>query len=408
MKKLVFPPGFLWGSATAAHQVEGNNTNSDWWMWEQSGGTQPSGRACGQYELYPQDLDLIKSLDQNCYRFSVEWARIQPDQHTFSDKEIAHYRSLVDGLRQRGIEPVVTLHHFTSPVWFDKLGSWYNPKAADLFVRYCEKVVEALGDKVKYWITINEPMVLFYYGYIRGWWPPFGTSIPKSRHAHANFIRAHVHAYRLIHSIYKKKGFGQPKVSIAHNMVCFEPCTDTIIDRCAAATRNKLYNMDILTSLCRRRTLDYIGLNYYTRNRIHAQKCSFNELMVEVCRNDCPRLPLNVMGWEIYPEGILKILRQLRRYRLPVFILENGICTDDDTQRWAYIRDHLEKVHQAIGEGSHVEGYCYWSLLDNFEWDKGFRPRFGIVEVDFATQRRTVRESARRYAQVCRTGVLEV
>jgi beta-glucosidase len=409
MKKLVFPKGFLWGSATSAHQVEGGNCDSDWWKWEQSGGgAGPSGRACDQYELYEKDFDLLKSLNQNCYRFSVEWARIQPDADSFSEKHLAHYRSVVEALRKRGIEPIVTLHHFTSPVWFDSIGGWYNPKAPEYFARYCHKVVEALGDKVTWWVTINEPMVLLYYGYIRGQWPPFGTSAFRARSVQSHFIRSHVLAYRGIHSCYKKMGLPAPKVSVAHNMLWFSPCRNTALDRFAAGMRNRLFNLDLLNHLHKRRSLDYIGLNYYTRNRIHARGWSLGELMIETCREECNVLPKNDMGWEVYPQGILNILRVLRHFGLPVVITENGICTGNDGRRWDFIRTHLEKVHEAIAEGVDVRGYCYWSLLDNFEWDKGFKPRFGIVEVDFRTQERRVRESARLYAGVCENGVLEV
>lgn len=408
MKRLIFPADFFWGAATSSHQVEGNNRNNDWWRWEQSGGgAEPSGTACNQYELYEKDFDLAASLGHTCHRFSVEWSRIQPDERTFSEKEIGHYLRVVEALRRRRIEPIVTLHHFTNPVWFDRIGGWYNPKAPEYFAAYVRRVVEALGAAVTYWVTINEPMVLWYYGFLRGAWPPFGTSLVRARLAHSHLLRAHVLAYRGIHCHYQRHGLARPAVSIAHNMVAFVPCRDTFLDRAAAALRHRAYNLGILQTLLRRRTLDYIGLNYYTRHLVHARGCSVNELLIETCRDRHDVLPKNSMGWEIYPQGLLDILRLLKRLKLPVFILENGICTENDGQRWEYIRDHLAKVHQAIAEGVKVKGYCYWSLLDNFEWDKGFRPRFGMIGVDYATQERQVRESARRYAEVCRSGAIE-
>lgn len=409
MKKLVFPDHFLWGAATSSHQVEGDNRNSDWWRWEQAGGgAEPSGRACGHYELYEKDFDLAAALGHNCHRFSIEWSRIQPDEHTFSEKEIGHYRDVIAALKTRGLEPIVTLHHFTSPVWFADKGGWTSPRAVTYFTKYAAAMVKALGDNVKYWVTINEPLVLLYYGYVRGFWPPNTRSLFASRAAHRNFINAHIAAYRLIHCHYAANKLARPSVGFAHNMVDFVPCRDNPLDRFVAMLRGKLYNTNIIDELIAKRALDYIGLNYYTRHLIHARGCAFNELIVETCRDRHDNLEKNCMGWEIYPQGILDILRRLGRYRLPVLILENGICVSDDKQRWRFISDHLEKVHQAITEGVRVEGYCYWSLMDNFEWDKGFAPRFGLVDVNYATLERTARESAVKFSRVCGTGILEV
>jgi beta-glucosidase len=409
MQKLVFPSGMLWGAATSSHQVEGNNVHNDWWQWEQAGGgAEPSGDACRHYELFEQDFDLCHSLGHTCHRFSIEWSRIQPDADTFSEKEIAHYSKVIDALRARGIEPVVTLHHFTDPVWFEKAGGWRSPRAPEYFLRYARRMAEEFGARVKWWVTINEPMVLLYYGYIRGTWPPFSKSLAGSRTVYSRLVRSHVLAYRAIHCHYKKRGLPAPMVSIAHNMVAFVPCRrESLLDRIAAGLRHRGYNLEILRELCRRRAIDYIGLNYYTRNLIHARGCSVEELLIKTCRHNHDTLPKNCMGWELYPQGFLDIIRALARFSLPVFILENGICTENDAQRWEFIRDHLAMLHKAIEEGSRVAGYCYWSLLDNFEWDKGFRPRFGIVGVDYATKERRVRESGLRYAAVCKTGTLE-
>jgi beta-glucosidase len=408
MERLIFPAHFFWGAATSSHQVEGNNRNNDWWRWEQAGGgAEPSGIACNHYELYEKDFDLAASLGHSCHRFSIEWSRVQPGEGVFSERELGHYVRVVDALRQRAIEPIVTLHHFTNPLWFERAGGWRNPKAPEYFAAYVRRVVEALGSKVTWWVTINEPMVLLYYGYIRGVWPPFAKSLMRSRQAYAQLVRAHILAYRAIHGHYGKNGLARPEVSIAHNMVAFVPCRDTLLDKCGAALRNRSFNMDLIETLCRRRVLDYIGLNYYTRNLIHARGCSLDELLIKTCRHCHDCLPKNSMGWEIYPEGLHDILGRLKQFKLPVFILENGICTGDDSQRWEFIRDHLAMVHRAIGEGVRVKGYCYWSLLDNFEWDKGFKPHFGIIGVDYASQERTVRESGRRYGEVCRAGALE-
>jgi beta-glucosidase len=408
MAKISFPKDFLWGAATAAHQVEGNNVNSDWWRWEQAGGgRERSGQACRHYELFEQDFDIAKKLNHNCHRFSLEWSRIQPEEGRFCDEALAHYAAVIRALKSRGIEPLVTLHHFTSPAWFMDKGGWESSKSQGYFIAYVRKVVEALGAGVTWWVTINEPLVYVYYSYARGLWPPGKKSLFAASRVRENMAAGHIKAYRLIHAEYAKKGFAPPKVSIAHNMISFVPCKGTPLNRFAAWFRDSLYNREILHKLSAARSLDYIGINYYTRNLIDARGCTMDEIMAHVCREDHDVLPKNSVGWEVYPQGIYEMLVKLKSFRLPVVILENGFCGPDDRQRWEFIRDHLAQVHRALADGVRVKGYVYWSLLDNFEWEKGFTPRFGLVEVDYATFQRRIRESAMKYAEICRTGELE-
>ena len=408
MTKISFPKDFLWGAATSSHQVEGNNSGSDWWRWEQAGGgREPSGQACRHYELFEQDFDIAKKLNHNCHRFSLEWSRIQPEESRFSDEALAHYAAVIRALKERGIEPIVTLYHFTSPAWFADKGGWESPGSRGYFAAYVAKVVEALGKDVTWWVTINEPLVYVYYSYARGLWPPQKKSLFAVSRVRENMAAAHIKAYRLIHAEYAKKSYGRPKVSIAHNMISFVPCKNTLLNRFAAWFRDSLYNREILHKLSAARALDYIGINYYTRNLIDARGCTMDEIMAYVCREDHDILPKNSVGWEVYPQGIYDMLVKLKAFRLPVVILENGFCGADDRQRWEFIRDHLAQVHRAMADGVKVKGYAYWSLLDNFEWEKGFAPRFGLVDVDFSTFQRRVRESALKYAEVCRTGELE-
>ncbi|HNQ50436.1 MAG TPA: glycoside hydrolase family 1 protein [Candidatus Omnitrophota bacterium] len=403
-----FPDKFLWGAATSAHQVEGNNTNSDWWHWEQRGGGKaPSAGACRHYERYREDFDLAGSLGHTCHRLSVEWSRIEPRQGEFSAEAIAHYKDVIAALRERSIEPVVTLHHFTSPQWFAEQGGWACPRAADHFLAYVNRIVSELAGSVTYWVTINEPLIYVFYGYIVGDWPPNVRSLPKALAARNNFLRSHVRAYRLIHAIYEKRGLPRPKVSIAHHMPAYTACTGSIRDRLGVRLRNAIVNHNILGILARRRTLDYIGVNYYSRTLVHADSWSMRDLVCNACSHHDDTLAKNSLGWEIYPQGIYDILMMLNRYRLPVFILENGICTPDDSVRWDFIREHLSRVHAAIQNGIAVIGYAYWSFMDNFEWDKGFDPRFGLIGIDYRTGARTVRDSARKYSKVCSTNQLE-
>jgi beta-glucosidase len=404
---IVFPKDFFWGAACAAHQVEGNNSNSDWWAWEKSGGAKvPSGDACRHYQLFKQDFDLAKTLNHNCHRLSIEWSRIQPQENQFSAEGLEHYKEVILALRERSIEPIVTLHHFTSPLWFAELGGWQSRKAVDYFLRYVAKVVETLSEKLNYWVTINEPMVYVYYSYIAGSWPPQERSALKAKKVMDNMVVAHIKAYRHIHAFYKEKKLAAPKVSIAHNMVDFLPCKNILRDRLFAGLRTWSFNHRFLNLLFKRKSLDFIGVNYYTRHLIDTRAWTFEEMVNNVCTNHHDTLPKNSLGWEIYPQGIFDVLSGLKKYRLPVFILENGICTADDNQRWEYIREHLKFVHRAIEAGLPVLGYVYWSLIDNFEWDKGFAPRFGLIEVDYQTYKRTIRGSARKFSEVCKTGIV--
>ena len=401
-----FPKGFLWGAATSAYQVEGNNSNSDWWPWEKKTGLTQSGNACRHYELFREDYDIAKALGHNIHRLSVEWARIEPEEGVFSEKEIQHYKDVLLALKERGIKPVVTLHHFTNPIWFSDIGGWENPKAAAYFKRFCAKIADALKKDVHFWVTINEPMVYLYHAYLLGIWPPQKKSLLAANRALGNIIESHVAAYRAINKIYKEDNLEKPLISIAHNMQAFVPCRNKLIDKFAVYLRDKLFNRDIIRILAARRSLDYIGLNYYSRSLVEVKRWGVMNLLSDICESGHSKLKKNDMDWDIYPKGIYDLLVELKAFKLPIFILENGICTGDDDLRWEYIKEHLENIHKAITEGVNVLGYTYWSLLDNLEWDKGFWPRFGLVEVDFNTYQRRVRESAKKFAEVCRTNKL--
>jgi len=404
---LQFPQDFFWGAATAAYQVEGNNSNSDWWEWEKRVGLrETSGLACRHYELYKDDFALAQLLNHNCHRLSIEWSRIEPQEGKFLEQEIDHYIDVILSLKERGLLPIVTLHHFTNPLWFSKLGGWLNKKAVDYFLRYVERIVEPLCDKLNYWVTINEPMVYVYHAYILGVWPPQEKSFFKARIVKENLILAHIRSYKLIHEIYKRRKLTDPSVSIANNMMVFLPCSLTLRNRIATYLRDRHFNFEFMERLIRAKSLDFIGINYYTRNLIDAENWSFKDLLLATCSKGHNSLKKNSLGWEIYPEGLYNLLLRLKRYNLPIFILENGICTPDDNLRWDFIHAHLENIHLAIAGGAKVLGYIYWSLLDNFEWDKGFSPRFGLAEVDYNTYKRTIRESARKFSEVCSTGIL--
>ncbi|MFC1804464.1 glycoside hydrolase family 1 protein [Candidatus Omnitrophota bacterium] len=403
-----FPKGFFWGAATSAHQVEGNNIHSDWWDWERKSPLiEPSGEACRHYQLFKQDFDLAKSLSHNAHRLSIPWSRIEPEDGRFDSREIEHYRDVILALKERNIEPIVTLHHFTSPLWFAKLGGWGSRKAEGYFCRFAEKVVESLSGEVKYWVTINEPIVYIYHSYILGAWPPHDKSFLRAFRVRQNMLLAHKRVYHQIHGIYRKAGLSSPLVSIAKNMQAFFSTSGSLRDKFALRLKRRLYNFEFLERLMSCSTLDFIGLNYYTRGVAGGSGWNLRSMLVDTDERVRSVFEKNYLGWDIYPQGLFDVLLSLKRYAKPVMILENGICTNDDRQRWEYIRAHLESVSCAMKQGCKVSGYIYWSLMDNFEWDQGFGPRFGLINVDYRDFKRTVRESAKRFAGVCRTGRLD-
>ena len=401
---VTFPGNFLWGAATSSYQVEGDNFNSDWWEWEyRIGLREKCGHACRHYALYKEDFDLARSLNHNAHRLSIEWSRVQPEPDTFSDSQIEHYLEVVEYLKASYLEPIITLHHFTNPLWLAKLGGWENRKSVDYFLDYVSKIVQLLSNKVKYWVTINEPNVYIHHSYILGQWPPQEKSLHKARRVLSNLILAHTRAYQLIHDIYRTARLKAPYVTIAQNMQAFVPCIPTFRNRLAVCLRNNLYNFGIIDRLTRGRSLDIIGINYYSRTLVEVQKWRLKNMLLDDCRMHHSKARKNSLGWDIYPEGLYSILLRLKRYKLPIVILENGICTQDDILRWDFIREHLYKVNQAMQKGCNILGYFYWSLMDNYEWDQGFRPRFGLIEVDYRTYKRTVRESAKHFASVCKS-----
>jgi beta-glucosidase len=402
-----FPKTFMWGAATSSYQVEGNNSNCDWWEWEKKTGHEQSGPACRHYELYEKDFDLVSSLCHNAHRLSIEWSRVETAEGEFSQKEIQHYVDVVKALKRRNIIPVVTLHHFTNPLWLSAQGGWVNKKSVRLFVRFADTMVRALAPHVRFWITINEPTIFLSHAYLFGKWPPQDKSYIKSKQVHDHLMWAHIDGYRRIHQIYKELALDKPMVSISHHMPALVPCSDNLKNRLAVQLRDHLYNFEFLDAIARENTLDYIGVNYYSRQMVDLKHWGIGNFVWDVCQNNHDPVKKNSLGWDIYPQGLYQVLLKLKRYNLPVVITENGICTSDDELRWEFIVGHLKNIHRAMSEGVQVAGYLYWSLLDNFEWAEGYAPRFGLIEMDYQTQERKVRESARRFARVCQSGVLD-
>jgi len=400
-----FPQKFLWGAATSAHQVEGQNIHNDWWQAEQEHFIkETSNSACKHYELYPEDFTIAQQLNHNCHRFSIEWSRIEPIEGNFQVSEIEHYRKIIADLKNKGMEPVVTLHHFTNPLWFSQKGGWTKLKLQKYFLRFVDKMVREFADQVKFWITINEPLVYSTHSYLLGVWPPGEHSLFKTAKVTLNLASAHIKAYRIIHQIYRQKNLQEPRVSIAANLQAFEICRPTLKNRFAAYLRDRVYNFYFIEVLLRKKTLDYIGVNYYGRNLADARSWRIRHLLLDTCQDNHYPLRKNFLGWDIYPQGLFKLLISLKKYNLDVLITENGVCTLEDTLRWDYIREHLKELSRAINCGVRVIGYIYWSLIDNFEWAEGFAPRFGLVQMDYQSYKRTIRPSAEKLAEVIKNG----
>ncbi|MBE3555569.1 MAG: glycoside hydrolase family 1 protein [Firmicutes bacterium] len=384
--EMFFPNGFLWGAGTSAHQVEGNNINNDWWAWEQEGRvSQRSGLACDHYHRYADDLRLAASLGLNAYRFSVEWSRIEPRPGVYAQAELDHYRNVVATCRSNGLEPLVTLHHFTLPQWLARQGGWLADGVADRFAAYVAQVVAAL--EVTYWATINEPEVLLVRGYLEGSWPPGDRSLIHAFAAFRAMVEAHQKAVQAIRQIRP-----QARLGVIQNWIHFEPLRSRHLgDRLICAVHRAAFDHAFLNQTAA--SCDWIGINYYSRNWSRCSVVHPRQCFMPLPARDGERTTM--MGWSVYPPGIRAALHEVAmRYGKPLYVTENGIATTDDRWRIAYIEAHLAQLAQAIHEGVDIRGYFHWSLLDNFEWAEGFRPRFGLVAVDYATQRRTPRPSA--------------
>lgn len=412
-----FGEGFLWGAATAAHQVEGNNTNNDWWRWEQLPGKitdgSRSGLACDHYNRFREDFQLMRSMGHNAHRLSLEWSRIEPQPGRFDDGAMAHYREVVETLRGLGMTPMVTLHHFTNPLWLADGGGWENPSVVESFRRYARHCVERLGDLVSLWVTINEPNVYAYQCYTAGRWDPekkdFGTATRVLR----NLVRAHAAGYQ---EIKRSAHGGAARVGLAQHLRVFQAWNRwSPMDRLAAAFPRRAFNHWFLRActtgfagfplgLAQRvpeatGTMDFLGVNYYSRDMVSFQPGAADSLLSRTF--PAPGRPRSDFGMEIYPEGFHTVISDAwKAYGLPIYITENGVADATDRFRPRALVAHIAEMGRAQREGVDIRGYLHWSSMDNFEWSEGYAMRFGLVEVDFATQERRPRPSAALYSEV--------
>ena len=421
---LAFPAGFLWGTASSSHQTEGNNTNNQWWRFEQQPGAirhgDRSGLACDWWRHAEADFDRMQALGINTHRLSIEWSRVEPEPGVFDHAALDRYRELVGGLRDRGIRPMVCLHHFTDPRWFFDGGGWERSDAPARFALYTRTVVDALKDLCDFWLTINEPLVGMGQSWFRGAWPPHKTNPVTAMKVFRHMLYAHAAAYHTIHA-------RQPdaQVSYAKAFRLFHGTRPgNLLDRYAAGLRRHLFEhiwvMATVDGRIRppvgagqyypplRDSLDFFGANFYSHYLVRFKPNPFKLFGEEHYSEHAELSDSGSHGpySEYYPQGLYQLAHELQRLGKPIYITENGLPDADDDQRPRWIIGHLQQLHRAIQDGCDVRGYYHWTFVDNFEWSEGWSLRFGLVEMDPATQVRTPRPSAALYGEIARENAI--
>lgn len=405
-----FPDNFLWGASTASHQIEGNTYNQ-WTVWElenaqslakqaekRFGGlanwarikdeaSDPnnyvSGEGVDHYHRYEEDLDIVKSLNLNAFRFSVEWSRIEPQEGKWDEREIEHYRRYIKAIRARGLEPMLGLWHWTMPVWFTEKGGFTKRANIDYFVRFAAKIADEFGDELRYLATLNEPNVYAAMSYATGEWVPQTKNPLKALWVYGNLVRAHKSSYYIIKQL-------QPslQVGLVQNMSANRPSRpNNMIDKLSARFTDYTWNFWFNNRV--RRQQDFVGFNFYNVNYVR----TYSKVV--------PSKPLNDMGWYMEPGAIYDVIMKLhKRYQKPIFITENGVADANDQYRRWWLEETMKAMAKALREGANLRGYLHWSLLDNFEWKHGWWPKFGLVSVDRENgMKRTVRPSAKWFAK---------
>jgi beta-glucosidase len=396
--KITLPKGFLLGAAAAAHQVEGNNINSDWWAEEKKGRVPKSGLATDHYHKYEEDFRIAHEIGLNAFRISIEWARIEPVEGRFEASEVEHYRKVLLKMKELGLTRMVTLHHYTLPLWLAEKGGFESQQATDAFARYAWFIAKNLGNEIDLWCTINEPELYAGMSHSKGVYPPFKKSFFLAFRVIQNLITAHKKAYHAIKQV-------QPnaQISIAKNCVYYEAFRqNNLIDKLIVWISNTFGNQYFLNKI--EKEMDYIGVNYYFYNLMafslptNVTEMNFNFLKNRP--NDAPEVQRSDMGWRTFPEGIYHVLTDLKKYRKPIYITENGIANAMDDMRKDFIKQHLSWTAKAISNGADVRGYFYWSLTDNYEWTDGYGPLFGLVEINYETLERKIRPSAHVFKEI--------
>lgn len=399
----------MWGAATSAHQVEGN-THNQWTVWElenakalaaqaqyqwgdmenwekikkqaNSPHNYVSAESVDHYNRYEKDFDILEKLNMNAFRFSIEWSRVEPSEGAWNVEAIEHYKEYARELKKREIEPVVTLFHFTLPIWFASKGGFEKRSNVKYFVRFAERIVKELGQSVRYIITVNEPEVYALESYKNGHWPPNKTSKLTSFRVLNNLAYAHNQSAKQIHKLNRRY-----KISVAKNSAYVYAGDDAWLSRTSAGVMQYLADDYFLKKIVK--NCDFLGVNYYFSNRVYGY------------RVHNPDINISDLGWDMSPENLEFALERLhQKYKLPIIITENGLADATDMRRKWWLTYTLLAMQKALDRGVDLQGYLHWSLLDNFEWDKGRWPHFGLIAVDYATLKRTARPSAVWFAKV--------
>ena len=420
--KISFPSTFIWGTATAAHQVEGNCINN--WSEFEKGikedgqpnikDNQRSGIACDHWNRYSEDIKLIQELGVSHYRFSVEWSKIQPVQDTFDENVLSHYSKMIDMLLENNLTPVITLHHFTHPVWFDKLGAFEKEENISIFVSFCQRVFIEYSEKVEYWCTINEPGVVATQGYFSGLFPPGKKNSQLSAMVLKNLLEAHVQVYRLLK---KMENGSRVKIGLVKNINQFDPWRRWhLLDWLISNTANHFFNDSTIyflrtgifkicipglawihhKNIDAINSTDFFGLNYYSHNHLKIQFSLKEPFTMQYPDRDI----LTDMPYTIYGEGLYRAIQSVSTLDVPIIITENGIADAEDDRRELYIKRYIYAMSKAIKDGFDIKGYFYWSLMDNFEWAFGYDMKFGLYFVDYNTQERLLREGSKVFIKI--------
>ncbi len=416
-----FPTGFLWGTSTSAYQVEGNNTNTNWYQWEQIPNkifeNQTAGNACDWWSgKWKEDMDRAELTHQNAHRLSIEWSRIQPEIDRWDEYSLDHYREIMRGLRDRGISPLVTLHHFTEPIWLSEIGGWENDLITSYFEKYVNKVVEALKEYCNLWIPINEPNVLAHQAYIEGNFPPGKNSLQSSFIALSNMIKAHISAYSTI-----KRISSTSRIGTAINYRAFWPESKiNPFDKLMTKFLDHQFNDSFMNALKFGKLryalknekisdvhgfFDFVGINYYSGDEVKFNLLKRKELFHQ---RTYPKLSeISEHGFIAnVPGGFEKAIRWALKFNCPIIITENGIEDSNDSLRPQYLVEHVHEVWRAANLNNQLKGYFHWTLVDNFEWERGWSQRFGLWRLNLQDQTRIRTRSVDLFSQICKTNSL--
>lgn len=396
------------GVATAATQIEGGDKNNSWYDWFLTGhildntDTSITAKHC---EFVEADTRLMADMGLQVYRLGIEWAKIEPEMGKFDKSALEYYRKEIEGIKAAGIEPMVTLHHFTNPRWFESMGAFEHPDCVKIFTDFVEYAVKGIGDLVSEYCTINEPNVYATEGYMFGDWPPGVKKLGRAVKVMQNLAVCHIRSYELIHKIRSQQGHTDTTVGFANHLRIFEPMGGLVSKIACKYMKNafqtavtRACNTGVFKSplkqpkgILKGKYYDYIGINYYTRSMVKGTK--------NVTK---PNTPINDLGWEIYSEGLAQlIVEQYNQYKAPIYITENGTADKNDAFRAQFIYDHLKVISEC---GVEVKKYFHWTFYDNFEWVEGNTAKFGLVDVDYSDFSRKIRKSGQFYSEIIKSG----